>query len=126
MIVKVCGITDMAQFNWLEQHDIDMIGLNFYPRSKRFISQPLTGINRTTKAEKVGVFVNPQLSYLLETVDKYKLTMVQLHGNESPAFCDRVAEHTAIIKAFGIDERFSFADTEPYLVSTRYLLFDKK
>ena len=126
MIIKVCGITASAQYNWLDQHSIEMIGLNFYPKSKRFISQPLEGINSSSNTKKVGVFVNPELSYLLEKVDEYNLDMVQLHGNESVAFCEEVAVRIAIIKVFGVDEKFSFADTEPYLKSTDYFLFDTK
>jgi len=126
MIIKVCGITKLNQFNWLDQHGIEMIGLNFYPLSKRFVSQPLVSINLPSKAKKVGVFVDPELSYLLEKVDEYKLDMVQLHGNEPAAFCEEAAGHIAIIKAFGVDENFSFANTEPYLKSTDYFLFDTK
>lgn len=126
MIIKVCGITEAAQFNWLDELGIAMIGLNFYPQSKRFINQPLAGISRSSTADKVGVFVNPELSYLLEKVDEYNLDMVQLHGNESEAFCEEVSQHIAIIRAFGVDENFSFADTESYLNSARYLLFDTK
>lgn len=126
MIIKVCGIKKSSQFNWLDEHGVSMIGLNFYPQSKRFINQSLDGISQSSTADKVGVFVNPELSYLFEKVDEYNLDMVQLHGNESQAFCDEVSQHIAIIKAFGVDENFSFADTESYFNSARYLLFDTK
>ncbi len=126
MILKVCGITESRQFNWLAQHGIEMIGLNFYPKSKRFISQPLVGISSPSDAKKVGVFVDPEMSYLLEKADEYNLDMVQLHGNESVAFCEEVVDNIAIIKAFGVDENFSFAHTEPYLKSASYFLFDTK
>jgi phosphoribosylanthranilate isomerase len=126
MIIKVCGITKMDQFNWLDRHGITMIGLNFYTQSKRFISQPLTGIKSASKAKKVGVFVNPELPFLLDKVDEYNLDLVQLHGDESKEFCQVVAKHITIIKAFGVDENFSFADTESYLNSASYFLFDTK
>jgi phosphoribosylanthranilate isomerase len=126
MIVKVCGITKSLQFNRLDELGIAMIGLNFYPQSKRFINQPLAGISHSYSADKVGVFVNPEQSYLLEKVDEYNLDMVQLHGNESEEFCDEVSQYIAIIKAFGVDENFSFADTESYFNSASYLLFDTK
>ena len=126
MIIKVCGITKADQFNWLDQHGVDMIGLNFYAGSKRYLSQPLTGIKSAAKSDRIGVFVNPELSYLLEKVEEYNLAMVQLHGNESVAFCEHVAQHIAIIKVFGVDDNFMFADTESYLNSARYFLFDTK
>ena len=118
MIIKVCGITASTQYNWLAQHSIEMIGLNFYAKSKRFISQPLEGINSPSNTKKVGVFVNPELSYLLEKVDEYNLDMVQLHGNESVAFCEEVAVRIAIIKVFGIDEKFSFVYIDGDLYQT--------
>jgi phosphoribosylanthranilate isomerase len=126
MLVKVCGITRMDQFYWLENHDVAMIGLNFYDQSSRFVNHPLSGIKSSSKAKKVGVFVNPELPYLFEKIDEYNLLMVQLHGNESVEFCQEVAKHINIIKAFGVDENFSFANTEPYLNSASYFLFDTK
>jgi phosphoribosylanthranilate isomerase len=126
MIVKVCGITKGEQFNWLDEHYVDMVGLNFYPASKRYVGQFSNGMNTVPRTIKVGVFVNQDLSYILEKMAEYNLAMVQLHGNESPAFCNEVARHTPIIKAFGIDDDFSFADTEPYLASADYFLFDTK
>ena len=126
MIIKVCGITKADQFNWLDQHGVDMIGLNFYAGSKRYLSQPLTGILSARQSDRIGVFVNPELSHLLEKVEEYNLAMVQLHGNESVAFCEEVAQHIAIIKAFGVDDNFMFANTESYLNCASYFLFDTK
>ncbi|RLD22116.1 MAG: phosphoribosylanthranilate isomerase [Bacteroidetes bacterium] len=126
MIVKVCGITTTEQFTWLSQHGVDMIGLNFFSQSKRYIGRLFSGLNETSKSKKIGVFVNPDLSYLLEIMEEYQLDMVQLHGNETVAFCNEVSKKIHVIKAFGVDENFSFSDTEPYLKSVRYLLFDTK
>lgn len=125
MIIKVCGITRMDQFNWLDRQ-VAMIGLNFYAQSKRFMGQQLTDIKSASKAKKVGVFVNPELPYLIEMVNEYNLDLVQLHGNESVEFCGEVAMHIDIIKAFGVDENFSLADTKSYLNSASYFLFDTK
>ena len=126
MIIKVCGRTKVDQFNWLDQHGVDMIGLNFYAGSKRYLGQPLTGIKSARQSDRIGIFVKPELSYLLEKVEEYNLAMVQLHGNESVAFCEEVAQHIAIIKAFGVDDNFKFADTKSYLNCASYFLFDTK
>ena len=126
MIIKVCGITNSTQFNWLANKGIEMIGLNFYPKSKRYVSLPMAGISTLSKAKKVGVFVNPELSYLLDKVDEYNLALVQLHGSESAEFCEEVANNVPIIKAFGVDKDFSFADTQAYLNTVDYFLFDTK
>jgi len=125
MIVKVCGITDIDQFKWLDKHEIDMIGLNFYPKSKRYIEQlPLRGYK--TKSKKVGVFVNPSLSEVLSKCKEFYLDMVQLHGYESAEFCDIIAHEVPVIKAFGINDDFDFAELEPYLELATYFLFDTK
>jgi phosphoribosylanthranilate isomerase len=52
------------------------------------------------KIIKVGVFVNPTYEELMKTVEDYRLDMVQLHGDESPKFCDKIADYISVIKAF--------------------------
>ena len=59
MIVKVCGITEIAQYNELIDLGVDLIGLNLYPKSKRYITKPLDIQNPWSSAKNVGVFVNP-------------------------------------------------------------------
>lgn len=49
---------------------------------------------------KVGVFVNAPIDEVLRTVDEAGLGMVQLHGEESPKTCERIAEYVTVIKAF--------------------------
>ena len=126
MIIKVCGITDSTQFNWLAHKGIEMIGLNFYPKSKRYVDQSLVGISSSTKVKKVGVFVNPELAFLLDKVAEHNLALVQLHGDESAEFCEVVANNVPIIKAFGVDKGFSFAGTQAYLDTAEYFLFDTR
>lgn len=125
MIVKVCGITNTDQFKWLNEHGIDFIGLNFYPKSKRYVKAlNLNVLNAISK--RVGVFVNPSRSELHAKCKEFNLDMVQLHGNESAAFCSQVSQDIPIIKAFGIDDSFNFKELEPYLESVAYFLFDTK
>lgn len=126
MILKVCGITQENQFCWLSQRGVEMIGLNFYPPSKRYIEKPWPGYNTATEMQKVGVFVNPELQYLLDRIEEFNLDMVQLHGDESAEFCEDVANYTDVIKAFGVDEKFSFGSVKPYIDCTSYFLFDTK
>jgi phosphoribosylanthranilate isomerase len=126
MIVKVCGVTISDQFNWLDQQHIDMIGLNFFKQSKRYVRQSLKRPLYSEYAKKVGVFVNSPLDYLMDKIKTYGLDMVQLHGNESVGYCQEVSAYIPIIKAFGIDNAFSFSTTKNYLNYTKMLLFDTK
>jgi phosphoribosylanthranilate isomerase len=53
------------------------------------------------KVEVVGVFVNAPLDEVLETVENVPLTMLQLHGEEGPSYCEEARRRTglAVIKA---------------------------
>ncbi len=126
MIVKVCGITRADQFNLLAQMGVDMVGLNFYPPSKRYVSDQIAGISSATITDRVGVFVNPSMSGLLDKIAAFSLDMVQLHGDETPEFCRQVADFIPVIKAFGINDDFDFATLRPYMDSVTYFLFDTK
>jgi phosphoribosylanthranilate isomerase len=57
MLVKVCGITLKEQFDELTRMGVDMIGFNFYPKSKRFLSGFINAAD-SAESKTVGVFVN--------------------------------------------------------------------
>src|SRR5258708_16027482 len=52
-------------------------------------------------ATKVGVFVDPTVELVKAALAKFQLSAVQLHGNETPEFCQEL--HTSVIKAFRIE-----------------------
>lgn len=121
MIIKVCGLTQIDNINAVLQSNIDMVGLNFYPNSKRFISQPLSNIN----SKVVGVFVNESMETILTKANEFNLDYVQLHGTETPEFVRIVAQHYPIIKAIGILEEKDIKVVSLYTDAT-YILLDKK
>ncbi|MFZ0376583.1 MAG: phosphoribosylanthranilate isomerase, partial [Solirubrobacteraceae bacterium] len=53
------------------------------------------------RAEVAGVFVNATLDHVAATADAVGLTMLQLHGDEGPAYCSEAARRTGckVIKA---------------------------
>ncbi len=122
-IVKVCGINRQNNLNQICRLSVDMIGLNFYLGSKRFINN--ISINIKPNIKRVGVFVNPSIGELQQYVYDCNLDYLQLHGNESIEFCEEAMKIKPIIKAFGIDKDFDFIDTLPYSFS-EYFLFDTK
>jgi len=66
---------------------------------------PATEIKRIKgKINKVGVFVNVDEDEVLRTVDECGLYLVQLHGDESPRSCERIANYVSVIKAFRISD----------------------
>jgi phosphoribosylanthranilate isomerase len=101
--LKVCGLTNAAQVRQLNELGIEFAGFNFYPRSPRYVhkNMPSTAIKKLRgKINKVGIFVNEDPDELLRTVDDCGLYLVQLHGNESPRYCERISNYITVIKVF--------------------------
>src|SRR4051812_41158654 len=48
------------------------------------------------QAEVVGVFVNRELGEVAEIADACSLTMLQLHGDEGPVYCDEMRRRTGL------------------------------
>jgi len=105
MNIKVCGITQFKQLQQLEALNIDYAGLIFYKESPRYMGDKITGKQIKDvdfDIKKVGVFVDPGYSELLEAIDEYGLDIVQLHGNETPELCEELSAEVEVIKAFRI------------------------
>lgn len=102
MKIKVCGIVDVEQILALDEMAIDYIGINFYPQSKRYFHGAKNLSNLCLKYAKLtGVFVNPALDTVLKAADNHQLTYIQLHGNETPEFCNALANRGLnVIKVF--------------------------
>jgi phosphoribosylanthranilate isomerase len=101
--IKVCGMTSQAQVAELGEMGIDYVGFIFYPGSPRFVGDRLRP--KEIKAikgpfKKVGVFVNADEAEILSTVEACGLDMVQLHGDEAPLICEKIAGNIPVIKAF--------------------------
>jgi len=87
-LVKICGITRPEDAQLAVTAGADLIGLNFWRGSKRFVQdQQAREIVAAvpTGVQRVGVFVNAHPLVVTETVDELKLDQVQLHGDEIAA-----------------------------------------
>lgn len=108
----------------------DYIGFIFYPPSKRYIKDITNGealefIPRDII--RTGVFVNERIDNIKLAANDYKLSAVQLHGDETPEFCEQfTGGNLSVIKAFHMDDLFNFVSLESYLHCTDYFLFDTK
>lgn len=129
MLIKVCGITSVEQLNELQLLEVDYAGLIFYPPSPRYVGKHKMQASETKEQQisirKIGVFVNEQEVDLLKLVDDWELDMVQLHGEETPAYCERISKQVKVIKAFRVG---TIDDIElrvsPYRDVVDYFLFD--
>jgi phosphoribosylanthranilate isomerase len=108
--IKFCGITTMRDAERAAAAGAWAVGLNFWPGSPRrcdpAIAAEIAGALKR-RLEIVGVFVNPSLDELAWRADSVGLTMVQLHGDEGPAFCAEAARRTGckVIKAMRVRSR---------------------
>ncbi len=139
MKLKVCGMKYHENIAEVAALQPDYMGFIFYEKSARFLQNEIPKVSKIIK--KTGVFVDASLSYILEQIQKHNLQAVQLHGNETPAFCDalRHVELPArpaggdsasypveIIKVFSIKDTFDFSVLKPYESVCDYYLFDTK
>jgi len=106
MRVKVCGITQEEQLLQLPEVGVSFAGFIFYPKSPRYVLRYMTTsqVKRENKLNKVGVFVNAAVEEVLQMVDECRLHMVQLHGDESPKYCEKIADYISVVKAFRFSE----------------------
>jgi len=104
--MKVCGMTGIGQVRRLDAMGVEFAGFIFYPRSPRFVGKfdldPEALRRERLQINRVGVFVDAPLDELLRTVDTWRLHMVQLHGDESPRYCEKVSSHVTTVKAFRV------------------------
>lgn len=130
MKIKVCGIRDLKQLEELNGLEIDYAGLIFYEQSPRYVLEKLHGKEvkeLNLVIEKAGVFVNATEEEIMKEVDLFGLDLVQLHGDETASFCDRISQHIRVIKAFRIADFDTNVDwlVKEYNEVCDYYLFDK-
>jgi len=101
--IKICGITNARDAKACIDLGAQMIGINFYPQSPRYI-QPEAARQIVemlpTKTRAVGVFVHGDADAIRKTAYSAGLRCVQLHGNFSPDITRQLAGEFHVIRAF--------------------------
>ena len=125
MKLKVCGMRSPDNIMALSQLAPDYMGFIFWERSRRFVKKSTPHLPNSIK--KTGVFVDASLSYIKEIAIQHQLQALQLHGDESPDFCQKLkVTELEIIKAFTVGSDFDFSVLENYESVCDYFLFDTK
>jgi len=127
MRIKVCGMTQAEQVDQLAEIGVTFAGMIFYPKSPRYVFRHMTttDIRKVTQINKVGVFVNATIDEVLHMVDECRLHMVQLHGDESPKYCEKIADYVSVVKAFRMSENDSVDwMIRPYMEVCDMFMFD--
>ena len=125
MKIKICGMKNPENIVEAAALLPDFMGFIFWKPSPRFFSGNLPELPKSI--QKVGVFVDAKFTEIINKVQQYKLDFIQLHGNESPDFCESLQkENLKIIKAFSVGIAFDFTILKAYESVVDYFLFDTK
>ena len=125
MKLKICGMKYPE--NIIEASELlpDFMGFIFWEKSARYFDGDIPKLPESI--QKVGVFVNETIENVVDKIQKYQLQIVQLHGNESAAYCSELKkQNIKIIKVFSIANDFDFEDLKPFETVADYFLFDTK
>jgi phosphoribosylanthranilate isomerase len=102
--VKICGLTALEDAQQAVELGAWALGMIFWPDSPRVCTveqAEAIGAQLHRRVELTGVFVNAPLDEVARTADVCRFSMLQLHGDEGPAYCREAARRTGcrIIKA---------------------------
>jgi len=92
--IKICGITRIADALAAAEAGADAIGLVFYPQSSRHVAiQQAQSIASSLPpfVSTVALFVNASDAQVRRVIDAVHPSLLQFHGDETPADCARYA-----------------------------------
>jgi phosphoribosylanthranilate isomerase len=124
--VKICGITNLPDAEMAVELGAWALGMIFYDGSPRRCSpaeaQVITATLRR-RVELCGVFVNASLQEIVSSTEELGLSMLQLHGDEGPAFCAEARRRTGlrVIKAAQVAGSGDVRDLERFHVDFHLL-----
>lgn len=110
--VKICGITRPEDAEAAVGLGAWALGLIFWPHSPRACAPQTAeqiGLSLRRSVELAGVFVNAPLDELAALADRCSLSILQLHGDEGPAYCREAARRTGcrVMKAVRVRDAAS-------------------
>jgi phosphoribosylanthranilate isomerase len=102
--VKICGLTSLEDAQQATELGAWALGMIFWrpsPRACTAEEAEAIGAHLHRRVELTGVFVNATLDEVAQVADLCRLSMLQLHGDEGPAYCQEAARRTGckVIKA---------------------------
>ncbi|MBU0910446.1 MAG: phosphoribosylanthranilate isomerase [Proteobacteria bacterium] len=128
--IKICGMTDLEEVRHAVAAGVDALGFIFAKASPRYIEPERARVIISSLppfVDAVGVFLNDEADRVAEIVQYCNVTVIQLHGSESPDYCRRF--RTRVIKAFQVHDKLTAGDLFAYEdVVSGFLLdtYDKK
>jgi phosphoribosylanthranilate isomerase len=125
--VKICGVTRLEDARLAAELGAWAVGTILFEGSPR-ACDPATaeaiGAELKRKAEVVGVFVNASLDDVGQLADRCQFTILQLHGDEGPAYCREAARRTGckVMKAVRVKDAASVRRVESFREADLHLL----
>jgi phosphoribosylanthranilate isomerase len=125
--VKICGITNLEDAGQAVDLGAWAIGLIFWDGSPRHceleVGEEIAAEMRR-RVELTGVFANATLDEIAYVADRCSLAILQLHGDEGPAFCREAARRTGcrVMKAARVKDSGSIRALASF--ETDYHLLD--
>ena len=122
-MIKVCGMRDAENIRTVEALGIDWMGFIFWPHSSRYVTERPAYL--PVKCKRVGVFVDEDIETVQRVAEDYALDIIQLHGHESPEYCEQLNDRQ-VIKAISVSNREDIAAYKTYEGTVAHFLFDTK
>jgi phosphoribosylanthranilate isomerase len=124
--VKVCGTTNLDDARRAADLGAWAVGLIFWPDSPRRCeigAAEEIGAELRRKLELTGVFVNAPLEEVAETAERCGLGLLQLHGDEGPAYCREAERRTGcrVMKAVRVKDAAQVQALQPFRVEYHLL-----
>jgi phosphoribosylanthranilate isomerase len=113
-ILKICGMTRVGDALHAVREGATAIGFVFWKGSPRYIEPNRAGeiaAALPAAVTTVGVFVNESVDAIRETARVAGLRMVQLHGDETPAYVDQIDQ--PVMRAVTLDTMLETTTTWP-------------
>lgn len=124
--VKICGITTGNQACAIIEAGADALGINFWPKSKRFIELEKAApwlLEIAGTVPRVAVTVNATDDEIRRIHDSGAIDLIQLHGDETPDRVDSLAQQgLPVFKAMGVKDKAMLETAAAY--RGRTLLLD--
>lgn len=129
--IKICGVSTPEALDAAIAARADYVGLNFYPRSPRFVTDATAATlagRANGRTATVGVFVDPGDDQLANAVAAGRIETIQLHGQETPG---RAAEIKArhglpVWKVIAVAGAADIAKADAYRGVADLILFDAR
>ena len=134
--LKICGIRSLEEIDELKDLAINYFGCIFTEKSPRYISYELAReiaiIVHQAHKKVVGVFLDASIESILQAIEDVQIDVVQLHGNETPEYCQQLffslkkykEKKIKIWKAFPVKD--TLPEIKDFLPYIEFPLFDAK